>query len=68
MMTRYKPEYIEDINDIVCANRYIYDRGYGRKTAYLHYVDGTMTYDYCPDQWRGWRLMHIFVGERELDY
>lgn len=63
---KYRPEYIEDINSIPCARRIIYDRKNGNKTAFLHYIDGMNIYELCPNLWKGWKLMHQFVGETEV--
>lgn len=57
---------VEDIESIPCARLYIYDRGNGRKTAFLHFVDGMQIYDLCPGLWHGWKLGHTIVGESEV--
>lgn len=57
---------IPDIESVPCTKKYIYDRGNGRKTAFLHYVDGIAVYEYCPGLWHGWKRMHTIIGESEV--
>lgn len=61
--TFYANGNVTDINDVLCAHKYVYDRGNGRKTAYLHYVDGMEIWELTPGLWKGWKLMHRTVGE-----
>ena len=56
-MLNYRPKYLADIESHPCGHKYIYDRGDGRKTAYLHYVDGMETWELYPKYWDGWKLM-----------
>lgn len=65
-MPKAKIEYVEDLNEINYVNIYIYNRGNGRKTAYLHYTDGMMIYEQSPGLWKGWRLMLKLTGDREF--
>lgn len=48
------------------THQYTYDRGNGRKTTYIHYVDGMEIWELCPDLWKGWKLMHRFIAEKEV--
>lgn len=57
---------IDDIESVPCVKKYIYDRGNGRKTAFLHFVDGMQIYDLCPGLWHGWKLGLTIVGESEV--
>ena len=64
--TFYANGNVVDIKDVECAHKYIYDRGNGRKTAYLHYVDGMEIWELTPGLWKGWKLMHRTVGEKAV--
>ena len=57
---------IADISDVLCAHKHIYDRGNGNKTAYCHYVDGLEIWEFSPECWHGWKLMHKIVSEKEV--
>lgn len=55
---------IVDIQDVLCLKKYIYDRGNGKKTAYLHYVDGVEIWDTNPALWQGWKLGYRMNAEQ----
>ena len=63
-----KPKYLEEelFLSRPFAKRFIYDRGNGRKTAYLHYVDGMEIWERNPNLWKGWQLMVRVLGEQEV--
>ena len=63
--TFYENGNVIDIREVLCPHKYIYDRGNGRKTAYLHYIDGMEIWEFLPELWNGWKLMHQVVGKRE---
>lgn len=48
------------------THTYVYDRGNGRRTVYVHYVDGLEVWEYNPNLWRGWKLMSRVIGEVEV--
>lgn len=56
---------IEDITTRSCWKMYIHANNDGSKEAYLHFVDGMETWRYLPE-WRGWKLMKIMIGEKEV--
>lgn len=45
---------------------YIVDKKNGRKTAYIHFVDGLEIWEYCPDLWSGWKIVKRIIGEKEV--
>lgn len=61
--TFYADGSIVDIKDVECLKMYIYDRGNGRKTAYLHYVDGVEIWDNDPVYGKGWKLGYRLQAE-----
>lgn len=61
--TFYADGNVVDIRKVKCAKCYIYDRGNGRKTAYLHYVDGVEIWDTNPALWKGWKLGYRMNAE-----
>ena len=61
----YRPKYLESIED-KGAHQFVYNRGSGRKTAYIHYIDGMEIWEYNPALWIGWKLCARFVGEKEV--
>ena len=54
-----------DIKDVICDDKYVYDRGNGNKSAYCHYDDGVEFWDAIPSRWRGWKLSQKLTGKRE---
>jgi len=68
-MYRYRDTYLkekDDIHSIPCGHKYIYDRGDGRITAYLHWVDGMQIFEWNSSAWEGWRLMLYMEGEKVI--
>ena len=65
-MPKNRPEFMEDLHEINCVDRFIYEREPGWKVAYLHYSDGVIIYEQSPNHRKGWRLMHKHSGKREF--
>ena len=63
-MPKSRPDFVEDIHEINCNDRFIYKRGLEWKVAYLHYSDGAMIYEQAPNHRNGWNRMYIMVGEK----
>lgn len=55
---------IVDINDVLCMKLYVYDRGNGRKTAYVHYTNNVEIWDTMPGMWKGWKLGYRMYAEQ----
>ena len=61
--TFYADGTVTDIKDVLCVKMFLYDRGNGKKTAYLHYVDGVEIWDTNPKLWKGWKLGYRLNAE-----
>ena len=64
--TFYDNGNVVDIRDVSCAHMYIYNRNNGRKTAYLHYIDGVEVWELTPALWRGWKKMYTLVAGNDI--
>ena len=62
----YRDGTIKDIETVPCARRYVVEHRDRSKTAYLHYVDGMTVWAYCPNHWKGWKIIRRQIGEREV--